>query len=437
MTILCHAGHESMPSAAPARSITPPFAPRPATATRTLPTAAPALRGRHDAVVVGGGVAGLMTAVRLADTGASVALLESGLLGSGSTTRNHGMIHSGALYVRWHPEIVAACSHAQSAYRASFPKCIACIGTCWYLATPDTMAIYRSLWQRCGIDYRGVDNDEWREVLTVPGTAVAACAVTEPLIDTHAMVLDLAAHCLARGVYIGVGVAVRRVIFADGAVRGVETTTGLIGADKVVVCAGLGTRGLLERSGSTVAGELASRLETVVALPGELPCAITGLEPAWPALAPAVHGGAVLASRIAVPQRAVHDPARWPVPLRDIREVLDTVTEWLRPGVVDPDAAVGWVCSKTEHVAGSTDEWGTRPDYAVIDHRDRDGVTGWWTVLPGKMTLALHASRSVTFAATSTHSALALAPHDGTAGDDAAALVDLSPWTAHQQAGAQ
>jgi glycine/D-amino acid oxidase-like deaminating enzyme len=402
--------------------------------TEALSISASEGRCAYDVVVVGGGVVGLMTAVRLANTGASVALLETGLLGSGSTTRNHGMIHSGALYARWHPEVVTACSRAQTAYRMSFPTCVAGNQACWYLGSFETIDAYQDLWRGHRIKHRWVDSDEWREVLTAPETA-AACAVPELLIDTRAMVLDLAAQCLARGVHIVVDATVLRVIASDGMVSGVETVAGVVDTDRVIVCAGIGTRGLLERSGSVVAAELSSRLETMVALPGVLPCAITGLEPGWPALAPAVGGDAVFASRIAVSQRTVHEPARWPVPLRDTSEIVDTLTAWLRPGFVEPEAAVGWVCSKTEHVANAADEWGTRPDYAVIDHCDRDGVRGWWTVLPGKMTLALHASRSVAFAATGRHSRLALAPHDGAAAEDANALVDVSPWTAHQKAG--
>ena len=58
---------------------------------------APALEGARttDVAVVGGGYAGLGAALRLAEGGASVALLEANRIGWGASGRNGGQIHSG------------------------------------------------------------------------------------------------------------------------------------------------------------------------------------------------------------------------------------------------------------------------------------------------------------------------------------------------------
>ncbi|WP_280341471.1 NAD(P)/FAD-dependent oxidoreductase [Nocardia abscessus] len=391
--------------------------------------------GRYDCIVVGGGVAGLMTAARLSGHGMSVALVEAALLGSGSTTRNHGMLHSGALYARWHPEVVGACLQAQTAYRSSFPRLLADTETCWYLGTPATMYTYDTLWRHYDLAHCAVDPREINEVLAVPDSStVVAIAVQELLIDTHGLISELAARCVANGVEVLVGTRVLRVVTRDGVVRGVETAAGVIEAANVVVCTGIGTREVLERSGSVVAQELSSRLEMMMAFPGHLPCVIIGLEFGWPALAPSAAGGAVLASRYGAPQRFVCGPARWPVPARDAADLVGELDTWLQPGLIDTTGGVGWVCSKTEHLRGSSDQWGTEPNFALIDHRDSDGVTGWWTVLPGKMTLALHASRATAAAVTGTQPRLALRPHAGATLGGIADLVDVSPWTAHTEA---
>ncbi|MGY1946270.1 NAD(P)/FAD-dependent oxidoreductase [Nocardia asiatica] len=391
--------------------------------------------GRYDCIVVGGGVAGLMTAARLSEHGVSVALVDGALLGSGSTTRNHGMIHSGALYARWHPEVVGACLQAQTAYRSSFPQLLADTETCWYIGAPATMYTYDTLWRHYDLSHCAVDPRELHQVLAVPDSpTVAAVAVRELLIDTHGLISELAARCVADGVEVLVGTRVLRVVTRDGVVRGVETAAGVIDAAKVVVCSGIGTREVLERSGSVVAQELSSRLEMMMAFPGQLPCAIIGLEFGWPALAPSAAGGAVLASRYGAPQRFVRGPARWPVPARDATDLVGELDTWLRPGLIDTTAGVGWVCSKTEHLRGSSDQWGTEPNFTLIDHHDRDGITGWWTVLPGKMTLALHASRATAAAVTGTHPRLALRPHAGAIPGEVRDLVDVSPWTAHTEA---
>ncbi|WP_405135508.1 NAD(P)/FAD-dependent oxidoreductase [Nocardia sp. NBC_01388] len=391
--------------------------------------------GKYDCIVAGGGVAGLMTAARLSEQGMSVALVEGALLGSGSTTRNHGMVHSGALYARWHPEVVGACMQAQTAYRSSFPKLLAGTETCWYIGSPATMHTYDMLWRHHDMAQREVDPRELRDVLAVPDPlTVSAIEGHELLIDTHGLISELAARCVSSGVEVIVGTRVLRVLTHDGVVRGVETAAGVIDAANVVVCTGIGTRDVLERSGSVVAPELSSRLETMMAFPGELPCAIVGLEFGWPALAPCAAGGSVLASRYGAPQRFVRGPARWPVPEREITELAGELSTWLRPGLIDTTAGVGWVCSKTEHLRGSSDQWGTEPNYTLIDHGDRDGITGWWTVLPGKMTLALHASRATAAAVTGTEPRLGMRPHDRAAFGEVADLVDVSPWTAHTQA---
>lgn len=396
------------------------------------------MTGKYDCAVVGGGVAGLMTAARLSEQGRTVALVERDLLGSGATTGNHGMIHSGALYARWHPEVVPACLEAQTAYRCSFAKCIADTETCWYVGKPATLYEYEKLWRRYDMDHREVDPRQVRELVDVPNaTAVQATAVRELIIDTHALITDLAARCAANGVELAVGASASRVVTENDSVRGVETARGFIAASNVVLCSGIGTRDLLERSQSVVAEELKSRLEMMMAFPGELPCAVIGLEFGWPALAPALASGSVLASRYGAPQRWVRGRARWPVPAAEAAELSRELAEWLWPGLLDCSAGVAWVCSKTEHCRGSSDQWGTEPNYAVIDHGDRDSIAGWWTVLPGKMTLALHASRDVVTAVTGTKQPLALpVRHAGNIGD-VAELVTVTPWTAHQEATAR
>src|SRR5579871_5523569 len=71
----------------------------------------------YDYVIVGGGISGLMTALRLASGGARVGLFEQGALGSEASTSNHGMIHSGALYAELHPDVAALCLEANTLFR--------------------------------------------------------------------------------------------------------------------------------------------------------------------------------------------------------------------------------------------------------------------------------------------------------------------------------
>lgn len=50
---------------------------------------------------------------------------------------------------------------------------------------------------------------------------------------------------------------------------------------------------------------------------------------------------------------------------------------------------------KVEFATGRHDAGGGEPYYAVIDHHRVDNIPNLWTLIPGKFTLAFHASRSV------------------------------------------
>ncbi len=60
-------------------------------------------------VIVGGGIAGLSAAVRLAQAGLPVTVLESSQLGGAASTRNQGWLHSGGLFALDFPDYARTC----------------------------------------------------------------------------------------------------------------------------------------------------------------------------------------------------------------------------------------------------------------------------------------------------------------------------------------
>jgi len=62
-----------------------------------------------DAVIIGGGINGLFTALDLSLRGFSVALLERGAIGGGTSDRMHGLLHSGARYAVSDPKAAMEC----------------------------------------------------------------------------------------------------------------------------------------------------------------------------------------------------------------------------------------------------------------------------------------------------------------------------------------
>jgi hypothetical protein len=106
------------------------------------------------------------------------------------------------------------------------------------------------------------------------------------------------------------------------------------------------------------------------------------------------------------------------------------VSRWFGPDVVDYERGFAWVCSKTEYAGPHSDRWGVNPNYAVIDHAAADGISGLWTVLPGKMTLALHASAAVTARITQSEEDLTLPQPRGDM-SRAQEFVVAEPWIAY------
>ncbi|MGC9113005.1 FAD-dependent oxidoreductase [Acidilobus sp.] len=64
---------------------------------------------KYDVLVIGGGATGVFTALDLTLRGLNVALVERGMLASGTSGRFHGLLHSGARYATNDPESAKEC----------------------------------------------------------------------------------------------------------------------------------------------------------------------------------------------------------------------------------------------------------------------------------------------------------------------------------------
>lgn len=352
--------------------------------------------GSADCVVVGGGIAGLMCALRVASAGMKTVLVERDRLGAGATTSNHGIVHSGALFAQLHPEVVAACREAQPRFVTEFPNCIVPSQPAWYAAQPARLEIFQRLWTEQSVAFGEVSSEAMAVLLRSRGRSeLAFAAVNEVIISTTQVIKDLTGRCGEAGVLIMAPATATKAIVYDGRVIGVRVgSDGHLRTSRVVLCAGLGTAGFLRASGSALAARFRSRLDLMVAYRrSSLRQPILSLDYGAPTIAPAA-GEVALASRYGGAQPEVQQYGRWPVPVADAAVLTAELAQLLRHDVVDLASGSAWVCSKTEYAAGRGDRWGVEPQFAVIDHAD-EGITGFYTVLPGKMTLALHASRAL------------------------------------------
>jgi len=67
------------------------------------------MKMRTTVVVIGGGANGLFTTLDLALRGINVTLVEKGDIGSGTSGKFHGLLHSGARYAVTDPEAAKEC----------------------------------------------------------------------------------------------------------------------------------------------------------------------------------------------------------------------------------------------------------------------------------------------------------------------------------------
>jgi glycine/D-amino acid oxidase-like deaminating enzyme len=388
-----------------------------------------------ECVVVGGGIAGLLAALRLALAGARVLLLERDQLGSGATIGNQGTIHSGAFYAQLHPEITSACQQAQRAYRAAFPDAVLPMRRSWYLASPQRITALQPLWDAQSIGYQPIDQAATQSLLRPEAAVGLACvAIQDTLVASRQLTVNLAQRCLDAGVTIEIATPVRELLLHDGRAAGVTLgASQRVTAELVVVCCGVGTHPLMQRIGANLHQRLKSRLDLMVAFPNmRLERAVFCLDYGGLTLAPTT-AGLVLASRYGGTQPWIKRPGRWPVPVQAALELREQLARTVTNGLLDLGAGRAYVCSKTEVAAGASDPWGVEPNYAVIDHRTEDGLGGLWTVLPGKMTLALHASHTLAARITGSVPPFDLPPPPSIIHHQTPALVAAEPWLAPDQ----
>src|SRR5919197_2397923 len=206
----------------------------------------------RDVVVVGGGIVGCATAYLCARDGMKVTLLERNAVGYGASGRNPGFLwlhcrtkgfdldisRAGrAMYARLLEELPGGFEFRPS-------------GGLMYFTTPEQGAVFEEFvaarWQD-GIDMTLIDGAEVRRLVPpVRADVLGASYCSEDAQIVTSTVLEaLVRGARAEGATIREGVEVERLIFSAGEVVGVETDSGTVTADAVVIAAGVWSTDLL------------------------------------------------------------------------------------------------------------------------------------------------------------------------------------------------
>jgi glycine/D-amino acid oxidase-like deaminating enzyme len=357
-----------------------------------------------------------------------VALVEADRLGSGATSANHGMLHSGALYVRQHGHVVRHCRQAHPAFTALVADAELTAGETIYVVPAAEAADFLNRLDRHGISHNTADPGDVAEVDESVRDTHRLVSIGEQVFSSRRIVAILAGQCLAAGVAIHTGTTVAGIAHADGKVTGVRLGTGEhLHAHHVVIAAGTGTAQLLSDLGSGQAPLLRSRLDMMIHLPAaRLTRGLIFAALDRPVVMPALGGGA-LTSFFGGVQPEITGRRAFSVDLGKAAALLHETLRTLAPAIADPDGAVAYVAGKTDYVGSLHTEHGRiNPGYHVIDHKAVDHLHGLHTVITGKMTLGFHASKAAADAILGTD--LPLVIHPEAAPDIPARLLAVEPW---------
>jgi len=381
-----------------------------------------------DTIVIGGGIAGLLTALRLARSGQHVALVEADRLGSGATCANHGMLHSGALYARRHGHIVRHCQQAHPAFSALLGTAELPTEDAVYILPPTEAVEFLFHLDTHGITHHQLTPDDVPELRRSVTTTHVLITVRERVFSSRRIIATLAAQCLAAGVTILTGNAIDRITHSAGRVTGVILgAVEHVPAASVVIAAGTGTPELLTRIASRHRQLLKSRLDMMVHLPAarfRRGLIFAALDP--PIVMPAPGGGA-LSSFFGGVQPEIAGRRDFPVDVIKAPLLLREMDQVLTPGTIDPGRASAYVAGKTDYVGTIHAENGVvNPGCHVIDHTQGDNLRGLYTVITGKMTLGFHASKDVTDTILGTDTPLLIEPQEPTA--IPTGLLAVEPW---------
>jgi 4-methylaminobutanoate oxidase (formaldehyde-forming) len=255
--------------------------------------AQPNVPDRARVVVVGGGIIGCSVAYHLARMGwKDVVLVERDRITSGTTWHAAGLIvtfgstSETSTEMRKYTRDLYARLEAETGQSTGLKR----VGFIEAAADADRVEEYRrvSAFNRyCGIDVHEISPDEIRKLFPLARTddLLAGFYVKEDgRADPVSVAMALAKGARMQGVRIIEGVAVTGVKSGRGAVTGVATTHGDIEAEHVVICAGMWSRQLGERSGVNIPLQAAEHYYLIT---DKCP----GIDASWPVLEdPASHG---------------------------------------------------------------------------------------------------------------------------------------------------
>jgi len=343
-------------------------------------------------IIIGAGSTGAATAHDLALRGVRVTVLERGEVASGTTGRNHCLLHSGGRYCVKDQESAIECIDENLILRKIMPEVLELNDGLFVAVTEDDLAFKEKFLagcEACHIPARDLPLKRAFEVepLLNPKT-LAAVQVPDGVFEPFRLCLTFLATARRNGAAVRTYCEVKEVTRAGQSVTGVAVVdhcTGkaeTIGADVVVNATGPWAGEIAEMAGVDV--PVAPTAGVMVTVGQRLNNMVVNR------LNKPSDGDIVVPQRttsiIGTTSWAVNDPDLIPIPQEHVDKMFQQ-GELLLPGIRRVPVRGVMAVARPLISKGGVDEREVSRTFECFDHK-RDGVDGFVTISGGKTTTA-------------------------------------------------
>lgn len=352
---------------------------------------------KFDTIIVGAGIAGLLTALRLSQKGQKILVVERDKVGSGATAANHGTIHSGAHYMEHFPNIVNSCIEAQYLFSNLFQNANLLSGDSIHVVKRENYTNFENLLKTYQLEHKEVIADNIPELEARILKSSKFVSIKEGIYSSREILEILLSYCLANEVKFILGDMVRGIVVKSNVVSGIYLSSGeQINGKNIVIATGLGTQKILDSFNSHFSKYLKSRLGMMVYLPkSHITRGFVFMEPNNPVLLPAPRNGS-LASIFGMVLPPIFEDRNFSIDYEKASLVISGIKSNFSSDLINTDGAKFYVAGKTDYINNDLIVKNlVNPGYNVIDHKLKDRISGLYTLVTGKMTLAFHCSKDV------------------------------------------
>ncbi len=340
-------------------------------------------------LVVGGGATGAGVARDLALRGVDVTLVERGGLGSGTSGRSHGLLHSGARYAEADATGAAECLTESRSLREIAGHCVRDTGGLFVRLDDDDPDYFEAKLSACeeiGIEAERLDGDAAREA--VPGLSdavVEAFRVPDGVIYPSRLVAANAADAASHGATIHPHAPVEGIDVGPQGVAAVHlggAVDGTIEPRYVVNATGAWADRIADMAGVEIGMAPSRGVMVSLEYDGLAPVLNRCRDPDdGDIIVP--HDGEIVVGTTSVP---VSDPDAYETADWEVERSIEECAEML-PGVATaPERRRWWgVRPLYEPDESGSDRRGISRGFTVIDHADED-VPNLFSVVGGKLT---------------------------------------------------